>query len=274
MLDVIATNAQYETLKNSIVTEVTMEKAKANGGNADDDGNTNVYAVWAADRNNNKVADYTEEYSLTYNDNAQSGGTPSDVPQDNDPHLPGDTVNLKCVGTDATAKPTHSGVDSKKVVFIGWTREQTDKIYSRADNAPMTTNTITFANANKTVYAAWGYDENNNGTADVLETYTLSYDLNGGKEMAPTKVSGLKKIRQLHYQMIRITRNTGEIFVGWSETRRDAALAANADKDEVKEFLFNPGATYGIKTADVTLYAVWAVDSNDDGRPTTRRHAL
>ena len=53
---VIKTKADYDGLASSIVTEVTMEKAKADGGNADDDGNTNVYAVWAADRNGNKTA--------------------------------------------------------------------------------------------------------------------------------------------------------------------------------------------------------------------------
>ncbi|MFR6288721.1 MAG: hypothetical protein ACLUJY_05190 [Adlercreutzia equolifaciens subsp. celatus] len=54
---VIKTKADYDGLASSIVTEVTMEKAKADGGNADDDGNTNVYAVWAADRNGNKTAE-------------------------------------------------------------------------------------------------------------------------------------------------------------------------------------------------------------------------
>ena len=41
---IIKTKADYDGLASSIVTEVTMEKAKADGGNADDDGNTNVYA--------------------------------------------------------------------------------------------------------------------------------------------------------------------------------------------------------------------------------------
>lgn len=79
---VIKTKADYDGLANSIVTEVTMEKAKADGGNADADGNTNVYAVWAADRNGNKTEDYLEEYTLTYNNNAQQGGTVSTVPTD------------------------------------------------------------------------------------------------------------------------------------------------------------------------------------------------
>ena len=85
---VIKTKADYDGLANSIVTEVTMEKAKVDGGNADTDGNTNVYAVWAADRNGNKTADYLEEYTLTYNNNAQQGGTVSTVPTDNHIYIP------------------------------------------------------------------------------------------------------------------------------------------------------------------------------------------
>ena len=261
MPDVIAANAQYENLKNSIVTEVTMEKAKADGGNADDDGNTNVYAVWAADRNGNKTADYLEEYTLTYDGNAQQGGTVGTVPTDSNIYIPGDKVTL------STAVPTHDDVDGKTVVFIGWTETQTNSIFSRADTAPTTTTKVTFGSANKKVYAAWGYDENNNGTADVLETYTLTYDLNGGSEAAPAKVSGIKKNTEVELTEVKgFTRNPNEIFVGWSATKHDAALTAQDKQEDVEKFLIT-GTTYRIGTADVTLYAVWAIDSNGDGTP-------
>ena len=62
--------------------------------------------------------------------------------------------------------PTHSNdVDGKKVVFVGWTEARTNSIFSRADTAPATVTEVTFGSANKTVYAAWGYDGNggNNG---------------------------------------------------------------------------------------------------------------
>lgn len=253
---VIKTKADYDGLASSIVTEVTMEKAKADGGNADDDGNTNVYAVWAADRNGNKTADYLEEYTLTYDGNAQEGGTVANLPTDTDIHIPGDEVTL------SSAAPTHNDVDSKKVVFIGWTEAQTNSIFSRADTAPATVTEVTFGSANKTVYAAWGYDENNNGTADVLETYTLTYDLNGGNETAPTKVSGIAKNTEITLTGEKeFTRNPKEIFVGWSVTKLDAALTAETKQEDVEKFLIT-GATYRIGTADVTLYAVWAQDRN------------
>ena len=259
---VIKTKADYDGLANSIVTEVTMEKAKVDGGNADTDGNTNVYAVWAADRNGNKTADYLEEYTLTYNNNAQQGGTVSTVPTDNHIYIPGDKAEL------SEDIPTHSDdVDGKKVVFIGWTEAQTNAIFSRADIAPATVTEVTFGSANKTVYAAWGYDENGNGTADVLETYTLTYDLNSGNETAPAKVSGIAKNTEITLTAEKnFTRNLNEIFVGWSVTKLEAALTAETKQEDVEKFLIT-GAKYRITTADVTLYAVWAIDSNGDGTP-------
>ena len=259
MPDVITTNKQYLDLKDSIVTAVTM----ADKDNGDNDGNTNVYAVWAADRNNNKVADYEEECKLIYNGNPQQSGQVNNVPQDATPHLPNDKVTL----SQASA-PAHSNVDDKTVLFLGWTAQPTTKIYSRADNAPATIDMVYFTSEDKTVYAAWGYDENGNGRADVLETYTLSYDLNGGKETAPAMVINLNKNAVVELTPdTNFTRNANEIFVGWSDTKHETALASNADKDEVNKFLISPGGTYHITAADVTLYAVWAVDVNNNHKP-------
>lgn len=252
---VIKTKADYDGLASSIVTEVTMEKAKADGGNADDDGNTNVYAVWAADRNGNKTADYLEEYTLTYDGNAQQGGTISNVPTDSKIYIPGDEVPL------STAAPTHDDVDGKTVVFIGWTETKTDSIFVRTDTAPTTVTKVTFGAADKTVYAAWGYDEDGDGTADVLETYSLTYDLNGGKETPPEPVSNISKGSR-----VELTKETGfsrgekELFIGWSTTEHSEAFTA-AQKDALKETLIT-GTSVTFSAADKTLYAVWAQDRN------------
>lgn len=265
---IIETKVEYDNLKSSIKDEVTMlekpgddvsaEDAKDTSKYADTDGNTNVYAVWAADRNGNKTADYLEEYTLTYDSNAQQGGTVTNLPTDTDIHIPGDEVTL------SSAAPTHDDVDGKTVVFIGWTVTQKNSIFSRADTAPTTITKVTFGSANKTVYAVWGYDENNNGTADVLETYTLTYDLNGGNEAAPATVSGIAKNTEVKLTEEKgFTRNPNEIFVGWSVTKHEAALTAQDKQEDVEKFLIT-GATYRIGTADVILYAVWAQDRNSN----------
>ena len=262
---VIETNARYLELKDSIKTEVTMlakpgdtvsaEAAKDTSQYADADGNTNVYAVWAADRNGNNTADYLEEHTLTYNGNAQQSGAVTGTPTDAKIYIPYDKATL-------TGTPTHSDVDSKKVVFIGWTANPTSSIYARADDAPNTITKVTFGTGDKTVYAAWGYDENDDGTADVLETYTLTYNLNGGKETVPTAVTGIVKSSEVTLTTAKyFTRNDKEIFVGWSTTQRTDALTLQDKQEDVNKFLIT-GATYRIGTADVTLYAVWAANRN------------
>lgn len=262
---VIKTKADHDGLKDSIVTEVTMlskpgadvsaDDAKDTSKYADDDGNTNVYAVWAADRNGNKVADYTEEYQLSYDANARDGDSVGAMPSKSGAHIPSDKVTL------SDAKPTHSDVDGKKVVFIGWTETQTNSIFGRADEAPTTVTEVTFGAADKTVYAAWGYDENNDDTADALETYSLTYDLNGGDGTRPVRVSNIVKGSEVKLTTeADFSRNANELFVGWSATKHQDAFTA-AQKEELKQALIT-GTSVVFATADRTLYAVWAVDRN------------
>lgn len=262
---VIKTKADHDGLKDSIVTEVTMlskpgadvsaDDAKDTSKYADDDGNTNVYAVWAADRNGNKVADYTEEYQLSYDANARDGDSVGAMPSKSGAHIPSDKVTL------SDAKPTHSDVAGKKVVFIGWTETQTNSIFGRADEAPTTVTEVTFGAADKTVYAAWGYDENNDDTADALETYSLTYDLNGGDGTRPVRVSNIVKGSEVKLTTeADFSRNANELFVGWSATKHQDAFTA-AQKEELKQALIT-GTSVVFATADRTLYAVWAVDRN------------
>lgn len=251
---VIKTKAEYDELKDSIVTEVTMEKAKTDGGNADADGNTNVYAVWAADRNGNKTADYLEEYTLTYDGNAQQGGTVTNLPTDPNIHIPKDVVTL------STAAPTHGNVGGKKVVFVGWTEAQTNAIFSRADTAPATVTEVTFGSTNKTVYAAWGYDEDGDNTADVLETYTLSYDLNGGGGEVPEAQKDIKKHTQVPISEKKDFTKGGCLFVGWSRTPCDDFTAAQ--RNEAERYLIGGKTVLFSPPEDIVLYAVWAQDRN------------
>ncbi|MDY5972005.1 MAG: hypothetical protein SPJ01_03925, partial [Butyricicoccus sp.] len=109
-------------------------------------------------------------YSLTYDAN---GGTGAPAKAEG--------LTAQKSYTLSTQKPVHEAdADGKKVVFIGWTVEKNDKIYSKDDTAPKTVTVIDIA-GDTTVYAVWGYDTNENGTADVLEDkYTIVYDLNAG----------------------------------------------------------------------------------------------
>ena len=107
-------------------------------------------------------------YTLTYDAN---GGDTTSVPEP--------VTNIPAeyeLALDTTPIPTHEqatpagGTDAVDVLFIGWMEEDNDTIiYSRNDTAPDTITKVTFASADITVYAAWGYDEDGNGIADVLE---------------------------------------------------------------------------------------------------------
>ncbi len=242
--DIIATQADYDNLKASIFTQVEM-KAQDN----------DVYAVWAEDRNGNGVADYTEQVKVVYNGNALQGGSATKVPSDNDSHIPGDKVTL------STSGPDHSDVDGKKVLFLGWTKQATAQIYCRADEAPVTIKEIELGSEDKTVYAAWGYDEDGGGTADVLETYTLTYDLLGGRGSAPADKTDLKKGEHVALTTEKnFERNAQEVFVGWSRTKKESAYTS-AEGSDVEKALIT-GTEIIVGTENVTLYAVWAEDRN------------
>ncbi|WP_300747522.1 InlB B-repeat-containing protein [uncultured Dubosiella sp.] len=271
MPNVIETEEQYNNLKNSIVTEVTMldkKPTETTGSDdtqyADNNGNTNVYAVWAADRNKNKIADYLEERTLTYEGNAQNKGTVDNLPSvvtklDNQESLlSGDNVTL-----ENTTKPKHSDVGEKKVVFIGWTLKQTAAIFSREDAVPETINQVTIGDSDAIVYAAWGYDEDGDNIADVLETYTLSYDLNGGNGKTPSKAEGLKKGESITISnQTGFTRKEKELFMGWSMKQHENAFTA--DQGNLINEILITGNEIRMGTKDITLYAVWARDSNDN----------
>ena len=274
MPDVIKTNEQYKELQNSILTEVKMldkeptETTESDDTQyADDDGNTNVYAVWAADRNGNRVADYLEERTLTYEGNAIEGNVldlPSVVTKldDQESLLSEDVVKL------STKIPTHSAVKKNdkeiNVIFIGWTLKQTTAIFSREDAVPETINQVTIGDSDATVYAAWGYDEDGDNTADVLETYTLSYNLNGGNGETPSKAEGLKKGDSVKISnQTNFTRNEKELFMGWSMKQHENAFTA--DQGNLINEILITGNEIRMGTKDITLYAVWARDSNGNG---------
>ena len=134
------------------------------------------------------------------------------------------TVNNLPVGNytlDTTNKPTRANEtvngENVPVVFIGWTAAKDTKIYSKDDTAPTTITSIKIATNTTTVYAVWGYDTNNNGTADVLEdTYTVTYtDGVSGAAFADQTTTGLLAGDQTPAFRGTPTRS-GYTFDGWT----------------------------------------------------------
>jgi hypothetical protein len=69
--------------------------------------------------------------------------------------------------------PEHGDHIGRKVAFVGWSSEPDGKIYSMADNAPVTITSVDIVDRDVTVYAVWGYDTDGDGIPDVTEySYT------------------------------------------------------------------------------------------------------
>src|SRR5699024_102265 len=80
--------------------------------------------------------------------------------------------------TLSTTVPTHAPENGKNVAFVGWSLTDTNKIYEAgAMDVPETTTSVQIVNANITVHAVWGYDEDGDGVADVNEIVVTPADI-------------------------------------------------------------------------------------------------
>ena len=108
----------------------------------------------------------TEKCTLTYNAN---GG--QDAPE-------AQTVRKGEQVTLSTAKPTHEDVNETPVIFVGWTTKdnKVPDILDKNSSAPATVSSPLTLSKDTTIYAAWAYDTDNDGTPDYNEgKYTVTY---------------------------------------------------------------------------------------------------
>ena len=167
--------------------------------------------------------------------------------------------------------PTHDSVGEDKVVFVGWSEAVDTKIYAQEDTLPETVlylqgTKVTIADTDKTLYAVWGYDKNDNGTADVLEKLTLSYNENGGygavpidrNSYKPGNVATLDKEVKPEHDPAK--DGAAVVFLGWGLKQVDTIYAAGQDYSAA-------GVTESVtfEDEDITVYAVWGYDENNDG---------
>ena len=138
----------------------------------------------------NIMLNIRKTYTLIYDANGGNG----DGPAAQTGLLPGN-----CTLSDTG--PTHSPMDGKAVVWIGWTAEQDTTVYGKGNTAfdpSKLLNHVTITNRDETVYALWGYDENGNGSADVLDqTATVTFHISNGT-WADGSASDLQVLVLLH----------------------------------------------------------------------------
>ena len=157
------------------------------------------------------------------------------------------------------------------VVFVGWSETKDDTLYKKGDYLPDTVlykpgTQVTIADADRTLYAVWGYDKNKNGTADVLEKLTLTYDINGGYGTEPVDRNPYMKGDQVTLETEALPVHspaddgTAVVFLGWGLKQVNTIYAAGQDYSAA-------GVTESVtfEDEDITVYAVWGYDENNDG---------
>lgn len=218
-----------------------------------------LYALWGEDQNGNGIPDVQEPLRhVVYHLN---GGTGTPVPLQG---VDGVTVSLDITGAGLTA-PTGT-------LFLGWSLDSgVAPSYGRGDTLPAFETNVTFAGADIDVYAAWGDNTNGNHEPDVYEpAYRLIYDptttdavtnlpVDSNEYLADNQVAALDS---------KIPERTGWLFQHWTDTAPAAVDAYDATTAAALGGM--PAAvslplTFGAD--NITLYAVWAVDKNNNGVP-------
>ena len=181
--------------------------------------------------------------TLIYDINGGEGG-----PDPLEQKLPAQTYTLESENV-----PTHVDTNGKPVVFAGWTKKMDSRIYAAKETKPATEIAVDLKEGETTtVYAVYGYDENEDGTADVMqELVTLTYDANGGSG-APDPVTEVAKAGigvSINISETEPTRRYYK-FLGWSKDKNatTADYKYDAQKKADRDILI---------TKDTTLYAVW-----------------
>lgn len=193
------------TWKNETGSAVNVVGTKGEGGQI---------LIFYAD-----FADKTATYTLSYDGNAQ-GGTVDKIPVDNTQYLVNADVTLI-----TSPEPTHTAVkvnssDKKAttVLFIGWTENPTTQIFKKDDTAPTTVASVTMAKDGKTVYAAWGYDANGNGTPDATEV-NVTFGAGAHGTLNGENTTTVAKGRKLSsIQIPSVSADTNYTFTGWKSS--------------------------------------------------------
>ena len=208
-----------------------------------------VYAVWAQDEDGDEIPDYEEtKYTLTYDGNGNTAGEAPDAEQ----HVEKAAVTLAGQGSLARTKAK----------FLGWSQKQTGLITSQdeAEAANIITN-LTMPAEDTKVYAVWVSDIDEDEIPDYEEDkYDLIYDFNGGQDGPETVEDAYINKQTVVLDSSTIPEMEGATFLGWSENQINEILTTAPEEGTiVTEVIFGE--------SDKTVYAVWAVDNNDNNKP-------
>jgi uncharacterized repeat protein (TIGR02543 family) len=165
--------------------------------------------------------------------------------------------------------------DGNNYLFMYWTTDSGVKsVYTSEDYVSSLPKAIqggqvTFKSDDITLTAVWGEDKDGDGKADVLanQELFLTYDANGGTN-APAGGSYLSDTTAIvTSEEPTAPANSGYIFMGWVQSKTAPAsvysLANKADCEALT--ILHGGDSITFAAENITLYAVWGADSNNNG---------
>mgnify|MGYP001694223719 CR=1 FL=1 len=214
----------------------------------------NLYAVWGEDKTgpngqSDNVPDYLQK-GVTYVGNGNDGGA---VPVDNNRYNDSTMVTVKGKGT----------LTRTKAAFIGWSFGTSSLITAKTDEPSdlMKPDTAIRITSDLTFHAVWAKDANQNGIPDYDEvdiTWNPGFQPRAGKQWVETVTKGDLRLTNSRFAI------RGYVLIGWSD-RMKPLVTSQAIEDKVTP-LYKVGASLNV-IENRKLFAVWALDKNNDGIP-------
>ena len=221
---------------------------------------TTLFAVWGKDETgpagqSDDVPDYLQK-GVTYVGNGNDGGT---APVDNNRYNDSTMVTVKGKGT----------LTRTKAAFIGWSFGTSSLITAKTDepNDLMKPDTAIRITSDLTFHAVWAEDKNNNGVADYDEvdiTWHPGVQARAGRPKVETVSKGDLLLTSKGFAV------NGYVLIGWSPRRNQVVISQAAENSLSPLYKVGGHFTASVNT---TLYAVWALDKNNDGIPDYRSGA-
>ena len=179
-------------------------------------------------------------------------------------------------------EPEHDPAeDNTKVLFAGWSEfDSNGTIYSKGDaNVPDKVTSVIISTDNKTVYAIWSYDKNNNDVPDIDEDFTLTYDANGGsfaEGATSVSVEGLMAgTYDLWSESDKTVPEGSELPERGPVEGKEVAFLGWTDNQSAAQTIYSAGEEYpsqdtvtipqDAENNTSVVYAVWGYDTNGDG---------
>ncbi|MBO4741205.1 MAG: InlB B-repeat-containing protein, partial [Bacteroidales bacterium] len=228
---------------------------------------TEFYAVWAVDANGNGTPDYEETgHRVTYDGNGSTAGA---VPTDATLHLDGVTVSVR----DNTAVPALS---KTKAVFIGWSFTKYNVVIATQNAEDVADyfipgQTFTMGDHDTTLFAVWAADTNSNGLVDYKEPkFAVIYTDNiGAGSLLYTDdnyiTNTTAKVLDLATKGVTVIY-ANHVLLGFARAAYPVITTQSAE-DVIASEILSEGDELTIAGHDITLYAVWAIDMDNNGTP-------